>query len=158
MEVPTMYYAHESNPTNIGKSKRKNPGLRPWPQTKKCPWWNALQEGHLSPSKDLSPASASFPCCFRSAARLFMEVSVSGWFVPRCASRPARARRCRASAWCLGMMASVVWGPGLDPPVSTMWPCGKGRKMNNGLVFGLMKKMLSTIVPCKCTHKSKFEE
>ena len=24
-----MYYAQESNPTNIGKSKRKNPGLRP---------------------------------------------------------------------------------------------------------------------------------
>ena len=61
--------------------------------------------------KDLSPASASFPCCCRSPARLFMEVSVSGWFTPRCASRPARARRCRASAWRLGMMASVVWGP-----------------------------------------------
>ena len=27
MEVPTMYYAQESNPANIGKSKRKNPGL-----------------------------------------------------------------------------------------------------------------------------------
>ena len=37
MEVPTMYYAQESNPTNIGKSKRKNPGLRPWPQKKIAP-------------------------------------------------------------------------------------------------------------------------
>ena len=36
MEVPTMYYAQESNPTNIGKSKRTNPGLRPW-QNKKMP-------------------------------------------------------------------------------------------------------------------------
>ena len=73
------------------------------------PLKNLLQEGHLSPSKDLSPASASFPCFSRRIARLFMEVS--GWFAPRCASRPARARRCRASAWRLGMMASVVWGP-----------------------------------------------
>ena len=37
MEVPTMYYAQESNPTNIGKSKRKNPGLRPWPHKKYAP-------------------------------------------------------------------------------------------------------------------------
>ena len=37
MEVPTMYYAQESNPTNIGKSKKKNPGLRPWPQKKYAP-------------------------------------------------------------------------------------------------------------------------
>ena len=34
MEVQTMYYAQESNPTNIGKSKRTNPGLRPWPNKK----------------------------------------------------------------------------------------------------------------------------
>ena len=72
--------------------------------------WSVLQEGHLSPSKDLSPASASFPCCRRRIARLFMEISVSGWFAPRCASLPARFRRCRASAWRLGM-APVVWGP-----------------------------------------------
>ena len=32
-----MYYAQESNPTNIGKSKRKNPGLRPWPHKKYAP-------------------------------------------------------------------------------------------------------------------------
>ena len=37
-------------------------------------------------------------------------------------------------------------------------PCGKGRKVGNGLEFGLMKKMSSTIVPCKCTHNSKLEE
>ena len=37
MEVPTMYYAQESNPTNIGKSKRKNPGLRPWAHKKYAP-------------------------------------------------------------------------------------------------------------------------
>ena len=28
-------------------------------------------------------------------------------------------------------------------------PCGKGRKVNNGFVFGLMKKMSSTIVTRK---------
>ena len=100
----------KGNPAILGnwQEKIQASGLG---QTKKCPWWNVLQEGHLSPSKDLSPASASFPCCHRSSARLFMDWSVSGWFAPRCASRPARARRCRASAWRLGMMASVVWGP-----------------------------------------------
>ena len=94
-------------PGNWRKEQIQASGLG---QTKKCPWWNALQEGHLSPSKDFSPASASFPCFFRRFARLFMDPSVSGWFAPRCASLPARARRCRASAWRLGM-APVVWGP-----------------------------------------------
>ena len=37
MEVPTMYYAKESNPTNIGKLTRKKLGLRPWPQKKYAP-------------------------------------------------------------------------------------------------------------------------
>ena len=78
MEVPTMYYAQESNPTNIGRSKRTNPGLRPWPQKK-----NALKKpppGRSPPlfTKDLRPASASFPCCRRRFARLDMEVSVYG--------------------------------------------------------------------------------
>ena len=61
MEVPTMYYAQESNPTNIGKSKRKNPGLRPWPHKKYAP--EKLPPGRSPPlfTKDLSPASASFP-------------------------------------------------------------------------------------------------
>ena len=45
---------------------------------KNMPLKNLLQEGHLSPSKDLSPASASFPCSSRRTAKLFMEVSVSG--------------------------------------------------------------------------------
>ena len=45
--------------------------------------------------------------------------------------------------------------PGQDPPASTMW---KGKKGGNGLEFGLMKKMSSTIIPCKCTHNSKLEE
>ena len=31
-------------------------------------------------------------------------------------------------------------------------------KVGNGLEFGLMKKMSSTIIPCKCTHNSKLEE
>ena len=72
MEVPTMYYAQESNPTNIGKSKRKNPGLALATQ-KNMPLKNLLQEGHLSSSKDFSPASSSFPCCRRSSARLLMD-------------------------------------------------------------------------------------
>ena len=73
-----MYYAQESNPTNIGKSKRKNPGLRPWPHKKYAP--EKLPPGRSPPlfTKDLSPASASFPRSRRSAARLIMEVSVSG--------------------------------------------------------------------------------
>ena len=50
MEVPTMYYAQESNPTNIGKLTRKNLGLRPWPH-KNMPLKNVLQEGHLSPQR-----------------------------------------------------------------------------------------------------------
>ena len=80
MEVPTMYYAQESNPTNIGKSKRKNPGLRPWPHKKYAPEKRPPGPGRSPPlfTKDLSPASASFPCCRRSSARLFMEVSVCG--------------------------------------------------------------------------------
>ena len=33
--------------------------------------------------------------------------------------------------------------PGLDPPASNMW---KEKKGDNGLVFGLMKKMSNTVV------------
>ena len=43
-------------------------------------------------------------------------------------------------------MAPVVWG--LQAWIRLGAPCGKGRKGEvNGLVFGLMKKMSSTIVP-----------
>ena len=42
-------------------------------------------------------------------------------------------------------MALVVWG--LQAWIHLGVPCGKGRKGNNGFVFGLIKKMSSTIVP-----------
>ena len=42
-------------------------------------------------------------------------------------------------------MALVVWG--LQAWIRLGAPCGKGRKGNNDLVFGLMKKMSTTIVP-----------
>ena len=47
-----------------------------------------------------------------------------------------------ASAWRLGM-APVVWG--LQAWIRLRVPCGKGRKVGNGLEFGLMKKMSSKI-------------
>jgi hypothetical protein len=53
-------------------------------------------------------------------------------------------------------MAPVVWG--LQAWICLRVPFGKGRKVSNGLEFGLMKKMSSTIIPCKCTHNSKLEE
>ena len=72
-----MYYAQESNPTKIGKSKRKNPGLRPSPHKKYAPEKPPAGRSPLTP-KTLSSASASFPCLSRRLARLDMEVSVSG--------------------------------------------------------------------------------
>ena len=95
----------KGNPAILG-NWRENTGLRPWPN-KNMPLVKRPVRSPLTP-KTLSPASSSFPCFLRRFARLFMEVSVSGWFAPRCASCPARARRCRASAWHLGM-APVVW-------------------------------------------------
>ena len=51
-------------------------------------------------------------------------------------------------------------GVGPQAGIRLRVPCGKGRKVSNGLEFGLMKKMSSTIIPCKCkcTHNSKLEE
>ena len=49
-------------------------------------------------------------------------------------------------------------GVGPQARIRLRVPCGKGRKVGNGLEFGLMKKMSSTIIPCKCTHNSKLEE
>ena len=46
-------------------------------------------------------------------------------------------------------------GVGPQARIRLRVPCGKGRKVGNGLEFGLMKKMSSTIVPCKCTHNSQ---
>ena len=62
----------KGNPANIGKSKRTNPGLRPWPQ-KNMPWWN-VQEGHLSPQRPSAPPHPASPASTGAAARLFMEV------------------------------------------------------------------------------------
>ena len=76
MEVPTMYYAQESNPTNIGKSKERIQASGLGHKKKYAP--EKPPPGRSPPlfTKDLSPASASFPCCSRSSARLFMEISV----------------------------------------------------------------------------------
>ena len=49
-------------------------------------------------------------------------------------------------------------GVGPQARIRLRVPCGKGRKVGNGLEFGLMKKMSSTIIPWKCTHNSKLEE
>ena len=49
-------------------------------------------------------------------------------------------------------------GVGPQARIRLRVPCGKGRKVGNGLEFGLMKKMSSTVIPCKCTHNSKLEE
>ena len=51
-----------------------------------------------------------------------------------------------------------VGGVGPQAWIRLRVPCGKGRKVGNGLEFGLMKKISSTIIPCKCTHNSKLEE
>ena len=45
-------------------------------------------------------------------------------------------------------------GVGPQARIRLRVPCGKGRKVSNGLEFGLMKKMSNTIKPCKCTHNS----
>ena len=54
-----MYYAQESNPTNIGKSKRKNPGLGPWPHKKYAPEKPPPGRSPLTPKTSARPQPAS---------------------------------------------------------------------------------------------------
>ena len=59
-----------------------------------------------------------------------------------------RLAPCEGSALqCLGL-ASRDGAGGVGPQAWTRLrvPCGEGRKVNNGLVFGLMKKMSNTVV------------
>ena len=124
--------------------------------TKSMPLKNFLQEGHHLSSRKTSaqPHSASpaapgaAPGCswteacaddsHRGALRALQELGGAG---------PPPG---------VSEMAPVVWG--LQAWICLRVPCGKGRKVGNGLEFGLLKKMSSTIVPCKCTHNSKLEE
>ena len=57
------------------------------------------------------------------------------------------APRKTSALQCLGL-ASWDGAGGVGPQAWTRLrvPCGEGRKVNNGLVFGLMKKMSNTVV------------
>ena len=151
-----MYYAQESNPTNIGKSKRTNPGLRPWPHKKYAP------EKH-PPGRP--PPSIQRPQPRLSQLSLLPQKRckvVHGLKRVRMIRTEVRFAPCKSSAVQGLRLASRDGTGGVGPQawIRLRVPCGKGRKVGNGLEFGLMKKMSSTIMPCKCkcTHNSKLEE
>ena len=151
MEVQTMYYAQESNPTNIGKSKRTNPGLRPWPN-KKMPL--------VKRPPGRSPLSIQRPQPRLSQLPLLLQEHgkvVHGGERVRMIRAEVRLVPCKSSAVQGLRLASRDGTGGVGPQawIRLRVPCGKGRKVGNGLEFGLMKKMSSTIVPCKCTHNSQ---
>ena len=145
MEVPTMYYAQESNPTNIGKSKRKDPGLRPWPHKKNAP---------EKPPPGRSPLSIQRPQPRLSQLPLLPQKGrqvVHGDQRVRMIRTDVRFAPCKSSAVQGLRLASRDGTGGVGPQawIRLRVLCGKGRKVGNGLEFGLMEKMSSTIVPCK---------
>ena len=146
MEVPTMYYAQESNPTNIGKSKRTNPGLRPWPHKKYAPEKPAPGRSPLSIQRP-QPSLSQLPLLPQEQRQV-----VHGLKRVRMIRTEVCFPPCKSSAVEGLRLASRDGTSGVGPQawIRLRVPCGKGRKVGNGLEFGLMKKMSSTIVPCKC--------
>jgi len=125
MEVPTMYYAQESNPTNIWKSKRKNPGLRPWPHKKYVPEKRPPGRSPLSiqrPQPRLSQLSLLLQedrQVVHGLKRVRM-IRTEVCFAP-CKSSAVQGLRLAARDGIGGV------GPaGQDPPASTMWKGKKG--------------------------------
>ena len=123
-------------------------------QTKKCPWWNALQESHLSPGRP-QPGLIKLPLLPQEGSQVVHGLKRL-WVIRAELCFPP----CKSSAVQGIHLASRDGTGGVGPQarIRLRVPCGKGRKVSNGLEFGLMKKMSSTIIPCKCTHNSKLEE
>ena len=127
MEVPTMYYAQESNPTNIGKSKRKNLGLRPWPHKKYAP---------EKPPPGRSPLSTQRPQPSLSQLPLLLQEQrqvVHGGECVRVIRTEVRFPPCKSSAVQGLRLASRdgtggVGPAGLDLPASTIWKGKKGEQ------------------------------
>ena len=129
MEVQTMYYAQESNPTNIGKSKRTNPGLRPWPNKK-----NPLVK--RPPGR--SPLSIQRPQPRLSQLSLLpQEVRqvVHGGQRVRMIRTEVRFAPCKSSAVQGLRLASRDGTGGVGPQarIRLRVPCGKGRKVATAL-------------------------
>ena len=125
MEVPTMYYAQESNPTNIGKSKRKNPGLRPWPHKKYAPEKPPPGRSPLSTQRP-QPSLIQLPLLLQEQRQV-----VHGGQRGQMIRTEVRFLYCKSSAVQGLRLASRdgaggVGPAGLDPPASTMWKGKKG--------------------------------
>ena len=118
------------------------------------PLKNVLQEGHLSPQRP-QPRLIQLPLLPQEGSQV-----VHGLKRVRVIRAEVRFPPCKSSAVQGLRLASRDGTGGVGPQarIRLRVPCGKGRKVGNGLEFGLMKKMSSTIIPCKCTHNSKLEE
>ena len=118
------------------------------------PLKNVLQEGHLSPQRP-QPRLIQLPLLPQEGSQV-----VHGLKRVRVIRAEVRFPPRKSSAVQGLRLASRDGTGGVGPQawIRLRVPCGKGRKVGNGLEFGLMKKMSSTIIPCKCTHNSKLEE
>ena len=127
MEVPTMYYAQESNPTNIGKSKRTNPGLRPWPHKKYAPEKPPPGRSPLSIQRP-QPSLSQLPLLPQELSQV-VHGDQRVWVI----RTEVRFAPCKISAVKGLRLASQdgtggVGPAGLDLPASTMWKGKKGEQ------------------------------
>ena len=120
--------------------------------TKNMPLKNLLQEDHLSPQRPqprLSQLSLlpQKPCKVVHGGERLWVIRTEVGFAP-CKSSAVQGLRL-ASRDGTGGVGPQAW-------VRLRVPCGKGRKVGNGLEFGLMKKMSSKVhlYHVRCTHNS----
>ena len=139
------HLSHRFN--NTGKQE-ENAGLRPW-SNQKC---EASSRKVTSLHERPQPSLSQLPLLLQERGKV-----VHGDQRVRMIRAEVRFAPCKSSAVQGLRLASRDGTGGVGPQarIRLRVPCGKGRKVGNGLEFGLMKKMSSTIIPCKCTHNSQ---
>ena len=136
---------------NNTRKQEENAGLRPW-SNQKC---EASSRKFTSLHERPQPSLSQLPLLPQERGKV-VHGGERLWVI----RTEVRFAPCKSSAVKGLRLASRDGTGGVGPQawICLRVPCGKGRKVGNGLEFGLMKKMSSTIIPCKCTRNSKLEE
>ena len=144
MEVPTMHYAPKKVIQQYWDiDKRKS---RPQALAKQKYALGETSSKVTSHPKDPQPRLIQLPLLLQKGRQV-----VHGGQRVRMIRTEVRFAPCKRSAVQGLRLASRDGTGGVGPQawIRLRVPCGKGRKVGNGLEFGLMKKMSSTIIPCK---------